>query len=64
MSGSSLHPVALEIRGLRKTLTETAADDLALTIRAGKFYALLGKSFQKDRCNLQNAKTVPEVGSA
>ncbi len=42
MSGSSPHPVALEIRGLQKTFTETAVDDLALTIRAGEFYALLG----------------------
>lgn len=33
---------ALETRGLRKSFSETAVDDLSLTIRAGEFYALLG----------------------
>ncbi|MBU2580145.1 MAG: ABC transporter ATP-binding protein [Alphaproteobacteria bacterium] len=33
---------ALEVRGLRKTFTLPAVDDLSLTIRAGEFYALLG----------------------
>jgi len=42
MPGSSSHSVALEIGGLRKIFTDTAVDDLDLTIRAGEFYALLG----------------------
>src|SRR6201997_1780193 len=35
-------PLALEIRGLRKSFDRPAVDDLDLTIQTGEFYALLG----------------------
>ena len=35
-------PLALEVRGLRKTFERPAVDGLDLTVRAGEFYTLLG----------------------
>jgi ABC-2 type transport system ATP-binding protein len=45
LPGSGLarsRPVALRIRGLRKTFAAPAVDNLDLTVRAGELYALLG----------------------
>jgi ABC-2 type transport system ATP-binding protein len=38
----SAKPQALEIKGLKKSFTKPAVDNLSLTVRRGEFYALLG----------------------
>ncbi|HWT31074.1 MAG TPA: ABC transporter ATP-binding protein, partial [Propylenella sp.] len=38
----NLSPLALEVRGLKKSFERPAVDGLDVIVRAGEFYSLLG----------------------